>query len=732
MTFRSFRPILVLCAVAHAVGSSGQAATILIDGRFDDWSPALNTYAEPAESIAGIDLLSMQVTNDQDFLYVKVVLDTPIDLEDQLVPHRLTLYIDADDNAATGFPAQTGFGSELGIRFNQFLAYYDVVPSSQVSLDDLQLLAEPVVTSTTFELAIPRNVVPDGVNPLFQGPSIKLLFKELDSGDVMPNPGSTFTHVFDNTPLPALVPIPLAREQADDIRVAAYNVLSDGFNSSSRVDDLEEVVTALAPDIIGFSECFNTATGTVKGYLDTWLPTGLPGGWQVVKDEDLIVASRWPILNSWTHLYREFPVLVDLPAAYGTDLLFTAAHLLCCSNDAGRQDQVDSYVAFMHDAITAGGLIDLPANTPFVYAGDLNLVGDAAQLNTLLIGAISDVGTYGPGGAYDWDGSAVTDNICRHTHANAAYTWRNDNGSYTPGRLDYILHSDAVLALRKSFTLRTEVMPPAELVQWGLGANATTNASDHFPVVADFAVPQVNLAITALLDGPLAGTLMQDHLRQNGLLPLQEPYTAIGHFLSEGTGSTLDPALLSVTGPGAPVDWVVVELRDAVVPTTVVAARPALLLRDGSVVPPFGTGSLGFAQAAGSYHVALRHRNHLGVMTAVPLLLSATSTVLDLSDPGTATHGVEAQKDVGGRMALWAGDVSGDGSLRYTGSGNDRDLILGRIGGVVVTGTAAGYFPEDVDLDGVVRYTGAGNDRDRLLQNVGGVVPTSTRTGQLP
>nr|HPJ54043.1 hypothetical protein [Flavobacteriales bacterium] len=64
--------------------------------------------------------------------------------------------------------------------------------------------------------------------------------------------------------------------------------------------------------------------------------------------------------------------------------------------------------------------------------------------------------------------------------------------------------------------------------------------------------------------------------------------------------------------------------------------------------------------------------------------------------------------------------------------GNDRDLILGRIGGVVVTGTAAGYFQEDVDLDGVVRYTGAGNDRDRLLQNVGGVVPTSTRTGQLP
>jgi hypothetical protein len=68
----------------------------------------------------------------------------------------------------------------------------------------------------------------------------------------------------------------------------------------------------------------------------------------------------------------------------------------------------------------------------------------------------------------------------------------------------------------------------------------------------------------------------------------------------------------------------------------------------------------------------------------------------------------------------------------YTGQANDRDPILGAIGGTVPTNTVTGYVPHDVNLDGVVRYTGATNDRDLILQVVGGVVPTNTRSQQLP
>jgi hypothetical protein len=35
-------------------------------------------------------------------------------------------------------------------------------------------------------------------------------------------------------------------------------------------------------------------------------------------------------------------------------------------------------------------------------------------------------------------------------------------------------------------------------------------------------------------------------------------------------------------------------------------------------------------------------------------------------------------------------------------------------------------------LDGAVKYTGVGNDRDVILLNIGGSVPTTTRNAQLP
>ena len=39
---------------------------------------------------------------------------------------------------------------------------------------------------------------------------------------------------------------------------------------------------------------------------------------------------------------------------------------------------------------------------------------------------------------------------------------------------------------------------------------------------------------------------------------------------------------------------------------------------------------------------------------------------------------------------------------------------------------------EDVNLDGTVKYTGTANNRDPILINVGGTVPTNTRVEQVP
>jgi hypothetical protein len=83
-------------------------------------------------------------------------------------------------------------------------------------------------------------------------------------------------------------------------------------------------------------------------------------------------------------------------------------------------------------------------------------------------------------------------------------------------------------------------------------------------------------------------------------------------------------------------------------------------------------------------------------------------------------------------MVLWCGNIVRDNSLKYTGSGNDRDPILARIGGAIPTAVLNGYYVEDTNLDGTVKYTGSGNDRDPILVNIGGTVPTAVRTEQLP
>jgi uncharacterized protein (TIGR02145 family) len=246
----------------------------------------------------------------------------------------------------------------------------------------------------------------------------------------------------------------------------------------------------------------------------------------------------------------------------------------------------------------------------------------------------------------------------------------------------------------------------------------------------------VTVAPRVFLGGPYdSGTmLMSDALRVTGLLPLQEPYTTLGFAMLGGGGVSMSPSILSVTGNNAIVDWVLVELRHATDPMWVVTSVCALVQRDGDVVATNGVSPVAFStMPAGNYFVAVRHRNHLGVMTASTLALTMATTQLDLTLPGTAVYGVNARMDMGGTMALWPGDANMDGVVMYAGIGNDRDAILAAVGGVIPTNVLTNvYTSEDVNMDGLVKYVGLNNDRDVVLQTIGGVLPTATLGQQVP
>lgn len=264
---------------------------------------------------------------------------------------------------------------------------------------------------------------------------------------------------------------------------------------------------------------------------------------------------------------------------------------------------------------------------------------------------------------------------------------------------------------------------------------ATTPASGFSSVTIPFCIvaPQVQLNARVFLGGPFAAPMMSDALRSGGLIPVNEPYSAAGWPVVNGGGESIGTGVLAITGANAIVDWVRIELRDAGTPSTIVAVRHALVQRDGDIVDAMdGTSPIRLDAAPGEHHVVVRHRNHLGCMTATPIALSATPATLDLTTAATPTWGTAARMPVGTVLVLWAGDVNADHQLRYIGAANDRDAVLTTIGGSAPTATLEGYHAADVNMDGIVRYTGGANDRDPVLVNIGGGAPTAVRDGQVP
>jgi hypothetical protein len=245
------------------------------------------------------------------------------------------------------------------------------------------------------------------------------------------------------------------------------------------------------------------------------------------------------------------------------------------------------------------------------------------------------------------------------------------------------------------------------------------------------------LGIKVLLQGnydPTTGW-MHDSLRKNNLIPLSDPYrtaaynTKFTHKKNAATQTTTN-AILGLTGANAIVDWVFVELHDAANPTTVVATKAALLQRDGDVVSAADGTSPVYMDSisSGNYYVAIRHRNHLGVMTATTRSLSATSTVVDFTTLSAAnvwnkTNGDGYEMTQSGvRNLLWAGDTDGNRQTVFAGATNDTDPVFFDVMTAVQNVNFVPnyilrnqYLASDVNMDGKVIYQSADNEVDIIL-----------------
>lgn len=234
----------------------------------------------------------------------------------------------------------------------------------------------------------------------------------------------------------------------------------------------------------------------------------------------------------------------------------------------------------------------------------------------------------------------------------------------------------------------------------------------------------VKLQARAFLQGAYDSNtgLMSHELNTLGLLPDNQPYQT-APFNHAGT-ETLSPLVRENSGNNAVVDWMLVELRSS--PTTLISSRAVMVQRNGTLVDAqTGSPTLHFASVTtGNYYVSVRHRNHLGVISASPVSLGSTEKLVDFTLSTTAVKGTEARYTSGTLALLWVGDINGSNTLTSSGPANDITNLLGN----VITSqnnpqaytnyTLHGYFNTDLNMDGKTLFSGPGNDANALMGNV--------------
>lgn len=212
----------------------------------------------------------------------------------------------------------------------------------------------------------------------------------------------------------------------------------------------------------------------------------------------------------------------------------------------------------------------------------------------------------------------------------------------------------------------------------------------------------VPVELKAFLEGPYAADGMMNAALAD-LIPLTQPYS--GAPYSYAGSETLSAV------PTDMVDWVLVEARtgtpnvSGAPGTTVIETQAGILLTDGSIVQADGS-QLRFSLNVGDLiYFAVRHRNHLDVLSATAGQVPASGGLaFDFTTNTSQAWGTLQQKEsADGKAMLFAGDFNADQVIQTT----DYDQWTQS------PAVLDSYEQVDANLDGVVQVT----DYDQWFEN---------------
>jgi hypothetical protein len=175
--------------------TAGFVSTIFIDGSFDDWATVPLAYTDGVDLPTASDYQNIFITNDANYIFIRVTLQTPSDLG----IFYNNIFLDADNNTGTGYSFR--IGSEMLIQGGG--GYQEKNGGfNEGDINGLDWAIEPGGVGTDFEFRFSRNATyaKDG-QPVFTNSTIGIVFDAEDTSfrtvDTAPDSGGLFYTLFD-------------------------------------------------------------------------------------------------------------------------------------------------------------------------------------------------------------------------------------------------------------------------------------------------------------------------------------------------------------------------------------------------------------------------------------------------------------------------------------------------------------------------------------------------------
>ena len=519
----------------------------------------------------------------------------------------------------------------------------------------------------------------------------------------------------------------------DTLSVMYYNVLNYPGSTPERVQYFRTITSFTQPDVLLITELISEEgallllndglnTGGVTSYSKALFTNGDDTENMLFYNTNKLSLYSQDTIDTDLRFINEYVLYYHGGGPLGEDttfLFFYSAHLKSSTGTDNQLKRMEEVMMFKQHLQAKTQLMNV------FFGGDLNLYTSSEPAYDSLVMA-GPLPLIDPLPAGSWHDSEVF--APYHTQSTRTAQFGGGATGGIDDRFDFILFSEDVLNggngvsyvanscvpfgndglhFNKSLLdLPVNTQIPDSVIQ------ALYYMSDHMPVTCKIAleVPQVLLTrvldIQLFLEGPYSeGTMIS---QPDFSIPIQQPYI-------QGPWNYLGNEMLQMEAGVEILDWILLEIRETTgdastaLPSTTIWQQACLIEKNGQVLaanqiylPVLDV------PVSDNLYVVVRHRNHLDMMSAYPMINSNDTASYLFYDALEKTYGgIDGIKKLAnGVWGMTAGDSDGNGTI------NQTDLLDNWL----IRAGQTGYLPADLNFDSQVDNS---DKNEKRIGNIG-------------